>query len=360
MTILDRSKIRPEVLKLIDDNQKIQLKAVLEFLKLEENKGFNLQAYMQKIAEENERFFQELSNEDSSVEDLYGIFTHEEMLLLAKLFRFAVEYSADTRLEQYPLPEDIEVKNVDVGGVPAEWQIIPNAEKDKVLLYFHGGGMVLMSPKTHRHLTIEIAKLTKMRVLSVDYRRAPEHSFPAGLEDCFKAYSWLLSQGFKSENIVIAGDSSGGNLTITNLIKLRDEGIPLPAGAVVLAPAIDYTGNSKTVLENAKTDPILADIGIFWWRTSYLGGADPNNPLISPVLADLKGLPPILIQVSKSEMLYDNSTRFAERAKAAGVDVTLQEWEDTIHVFQGFGLHDLPEAKEALTKIGEFIKALFN
>lgn len=360
MPILDRSKIRPEVLKFLDDNQKIQLKAALEFLKLEENKGFNLQAYLQKIAEENERFFQELSNEESTVEDLYDIFTHDEILLLAKFFRFIIESLTDLQLEQYPIPEDIEVKNVDVGGVPAEWQIIPNAEKGKVILYFHGGGMVLMSPKTHRHLTIEIAKLTKMRVLSVDYRLAPEHPFPAGLEDCVKAYNWLLSQGFKSENLVIAGDSAGGNLTLATLIKLRDEGIPLPAGAVVLSPAIDYTGNSKTFLENAKTDPILGDIGVFWWISSYLGGADPNNPLISPVLADLKGLPPILIQVSKSEMLYDNSTRFAERAKAAGVDVTLQEWEDTVHVFQGFGLQVLPEAKEALIKIGKFINELFN
>ncbi len=360
MTILDRSKIRPEILKLMDESQKIQLNGALEFLKLEENKGFNLQVYMQKLAEENEKFFQELSNEESTIEDLYGIFNYEETLLLAKLFRFIVEYSADTRLEQYPLPEDVEIEKIDAGGVPAEWQIVPGANDDKVLLYFHGGGMVLFSPKTHRHLTIDIAKKTKMRVLSVNYRLAPEHPFPAGLEDCVKAYNWLLSRGFRSENIVIAGDSAGGNLTLSTLIKLRDDGIPLPAGAVAMSPGIDYTNNSKTLLENAKTDPILADTGIFWWAPAFLAGADPNNPLVSPVFADLKGLPPILIQVSKSEMLYDHSTRFVERAKTAGVDATLQEWEDTIHVFQGFGLHDLPEAKEALIKIGEFIKELFN
>ncbi|MFX0139156.1 MAG: alpha/beta hydrolase fold domain-containing protein, partial [Candidatus Hodarchaeota archaeon] len=179
-------KIRPEILKLLDDNQKIQLKAALEFLKLEENKGFDIQAYMQKIAVENEKFFQELSNEESSVEDLYGIFTLDERLLLAKFFRFIIEYSTNLRLEQFPLSEDIEIKNINVGSIPAEWQIMPNAEKDKVLLYFHGGGMVLMSPKTHRHLTVDIAKRTKMRVLSVDYRLAPEHPFPAGLEDCFE------------------------------------------------------------------------------------------------------------------------------------------------------------------------------
>jgi len=282
------------------------------------------------------------------------------MLLIAKFFRFVINYSTDIRFEQYPLPEDVEIKKVNVGSVPAEWQIVPGTINDRVLLYFHGGGMVLMSPKTHRRLTIELAKLTKMRLLSVDYRLAPKHPFPAGLEDCVRAYDWLLSQGFKAENIVIAGDSAGGNLTLATLIKLRDDGIPLPAGAVAMSPGIDYTNNSKTILENAKTDPILADIGVFWWPPAYLAGADPNNPLISPVLADLKGLPPILIQVSKSEMLYDHSTRFVERAKTAGLDVTLQEWEDTTHVFQYFGFIDLPEAKEALTKIGEFINELIN
>ncbi len=358
MTILDRSKIRPEVLKSIDETQKIRLKGALEYLKFEENKGFNLQAYMQKIAEGNEKFFQKLSNKEGTIEDLYEIFTDEEIRILVKFFRFAVDYFIKTELEKYPISEDVKIKEIKAGGVPAEWQIVPGAVDDKVILYFHGGGMVLMSPKTHRALTLEIAELTKMRVLSVDYRLAPEHIFPAQLEDCVNAYKWLLTQGFKAENIVIAGDSAGGNLTLTSMIKLRDDGIPLPAGAVVLSPTTDYTDNSETFYKNAKTDPVLADIGVFWWQTAFLAGEDPENPLISPLNADLKGLPPILLQVSTSEMLYDHSTRFAEKAKTAGVDVTLQEWKDTIHVFQGFGLHDLPEAKEAIIKIGEFIQNL--
>jgi len=358
MPILDRSKIRPEILKLIDANQKIQLKGALEFLKFKENKGFNLQANMQKIEEGNKKLFQLLSEKKGTIEDLYGFFTDEEMQLLAKFFRFVVEYYTEAELEQFPLPEDVRIEEINAGGVPAEWQIVPGAQKDKVLLYFHGGGFVLMSPKTHRALTIEIGQRTKMSVLSIDYRLAPEHPFPASLEDCIKAYKWLLSQGFKAENIIIAGDSAGGTLTLTTLIKLRDEGLSLPVGAVALSPATDFTNESKTIYENAKADPILADIGIFWWIPAYLAGADPNNPLISPVTAELEGLPPILLQVSTSEMLYDHSTRFIERAKAAGVDATLQEWKDTIHVFQGFGLHNLPEAKEAIIKISEFIQKL--
>lgn len=359
MPILDRSKIRPEILKSIDERRKIQLIGALEYLKFEENKGFNLQTYMQKIAEGNEKFFQMLSNKEGHIEDLYGFFTNEEMRILVNFFRFVVEYSFNAELEKYPISEDVKIKEINAGGVPAEWQIVPGAVDDKVILYLHGGGMVLMSPKTHRALTIEIAQLTKIRVLSVDYRLAPEYSFPAQLEDCINAYKWLLTKGFKAENIVIAGDSAGGNLTLTSLIKLRDDGIQLPAGAVALSPAIDYTDNSETFYKNAKTDPILGDIGIFWWITAFLAGEDPENPLISPLKADLKGLPPILLQVSTSEMLYDHSTRFADRAKTAGVDVTLQEWKDTIHVFQGFGLHDLPEAKEAIIKIAEFIQQLF-
>ncbi|MFX1340902.1 MAG: alpha/beta hydrolase [Promethearchaeota archaeon] len=359
MPILDRSKIRPEILEFLDGFEKIQLKGVLEFLKLKENKGFNIQPYLKKIEDGNKRFFENLSKKEGSIDDFYGFFTDEEVLLLVKFFRFIIEYYMDIESAKFPIPQDVKIEEVNAGGVRAEWQIVPEAAGDKVILYFHGGGFVLMSPKTHRLLTIELAKITKMRVLSVDYRLAPEHPHPAALEDCVNAYKWLLSQGFKSENIIIAGDSAGGNLTLTTLIKLRDDKISLPVGAIALSPATDYTDSSETFYKNAKTDPILADRGVFWWTTSFLAGADPNDPHISPLKADLKGLPPILIQVSTSEMLYDHSTRFIERAKAAGVNTTLQEWNDTIHVFQGFGLKVLPEAKEAIEEIGKFIQNLF-
>jgi monoterpene epsilon-lactone hydrolase len=314
---------------------------------------------MKKIEEYNNKFFQNAESNELTLDDFYGIFTDEELRMLAKFFRYAVDYSMEFELEQHPLPKDVIIEEIDAGGVPAEWQIVPGAEENKVILYFHGGGMILMSPKTHRGLTVKIAQNTNMRVLSVDYRLAPEHPFPASLEDCVTAYKWLLSEGYKAENIVIAGDSSGGSLTLSTLVKLRDDGIDLPIGAIAMSPHTDFTANNITLFENAPTDPILSGVGIFWWTTSFLAGADPNNPLLSPLYADLSGLPPILIQVSTSEMLYDHSTRFAERAKAAGVDVTLQEWKDTIHVFQGFGLYNLPEAEEAHNKIREFIQKLF-
>jgi acetyl esterase/lipase len=179
------------------------------------------------------------------------------------------------------------------------------------------------------------------------------------LEDCTAAYNWLLSTGIAPKNIVIAGDSAGGNLTLTTLIKLRDNGTPLPAGAVCLSPPTDMVAE-ESFFENAETDPVLADVGLFWWIPEYLAGADPSNPLVSPIRADLRGLPPLLIHVSTCEMLYSDSKRFAERADAAGVAVTLEIWNDMPHVWHAFGSHNLTESKEAIAKIGEFVRKLFD
>jgi acetyl esterase/lipase len=198
-----------------------------------------------------------------------------------------------------------------------------------------------------------------MPVLSVDYRLAPEHPYPASLEDCTAAYKWLLSTGIAPKNIVIAGDSAGGNLTLTTLIKLRDYGTPLPVGAVCLSPPTDMVAE-ESFFENAETDPVLADVGLFWWIPAYLAGAGANDPLVSPVRADLRGLPPLLIHVSTCEMLYSDSKRFAERADAAGVAVTLEIWNDMPHVWHAFGSHNLTESKEAIAKIGEFVRELFD
>nr|MDO8063098.1 alpha/beta hydrolase [Candidatus Freyrarchaeum guaymaensis] len=355
MPVLDRSRIRPDVLRLMDELLKEQMDGVMEFLGLEENRGVDFQALWRKVMEGNERFFRG----EMSVDELYNYLTMDEMLFLARLMRHGFEHMAKVEQERHPLPQSVKIEQASAGGVPAEWQIVPEAAEERVLLYFHGGGMVVGSPNTHRILTVTLGEATKMRVLSVDYRLAPEHPYPAQLEDCVTAYKWLLSVGFNPKNIVVAGDSAGGNLAITTLLKLRDEGMPLPAGAVCLSPATDWTGSDESFFENAKTDPVLADIGIFWWVPAYLGGADPSDPLISPVFADLRGLPPILVQASTCEMLYGGCKRFVERAREAGVDATLQTWDDMPHVFQSFGLYTLPEAKEAIAKISEFIQKLF-
>ncbi len=344
------------MLRVVDELLQYQVKGVFEFLEREENQEVDFQALWSKVMELNEFHFKERTK----TQDLYGLLTSREMHFLAKLVRFSFEYAVNIEQERFPIPEDVEIKIVDAGGVPAEWQTVPGARKDRVLLYLHGGGFIMGSPNSHRLLTVALGEVAKMRVLSLDYRLAPEHPYPAAQEDCAAAYNWLLSKGITAKNIVIAGDSAGGNLTLATLAKLRDNGTPLPGGAVCLSPVTDLTGGDGSFFENAETDPILADVGLFWWIPAYLAGVAPSNPLVSPIYADLRGLPPMLIHASTSEMLYGGSKRLAERAEIAGVNVTLETWNDMPHVWHSFGLNYLAESKEAIAKIGEFVKRLFN
>jgi len=355
MPVLNKRLLRPDVKKLHQKSQKILTKGALEF---GDREGIDIIELLLIIANGNKRFYEILATGEGSAEDLYDLISRDQMKTLARVFRYAMEFKGEFLMEQHPISPDVKIEEIDAGGVSAEWEIPPRVDENKVLMYFHGGGQVLGSPKSGRPYTVEIGKAAGVKVLSVDYSLAPEKPFPAGMNDCFTAYKWLLSTGVKHENIFFGGASAGGNMTISTLLKIRYEGAPMPAGAVVLSPGIDYTQESKTILKNAPTDPVMADVGIFWWIPAYLNGQDPTNPLISPVFADLKGLPPILVQVSTCEMLYDHSTRFVERANEVGVKAFLQEWDDMPHVWQNYGLYDLPEAKEAIDKIGEFIKNL--
>jgi acetyl esterase/lipase len=281
------------------------------------------------------------------------------MLSLAGMLRHIVGQMAAMRMKRDPLPQDVEIESADADGVPAEWQIIAGASEEKVLLYFHGGGFIFGSAHNQRPLTVAFGKAAEMRVLSVDYRLAPEYPFPAALEDCTKAYQWLLRKGFKPSNIVIAGDSAGGNLTLTTILNLRDKGIPLPKGGVCFSPG---TNAGSYSLSKGETDPMLADAGIFWWRPAYVGIDSPEeleNPLVSPILADLRGLPPLLVQATPPELLFDNAKRFVEKVKAAGGNATLQTWDGMIHVWQLFFLGVFPEATESIDKAGEWIKKLY-
>jgi acetyl esterase/lipase len=352
MPILNRSKIRPDVLELTDELRNNQLTGISEFLQHKENQNVDFETLWNKVMDGNALFFK---NKGTS-EELMGLVTQKEMLFLAKLHRFTSHYIADIRQKKYPIPEDVKIESIHAGGVTAERQTVPDVIAGRVLLYFHGGGWILGSPNSHRLLTIALGKATKMQVVSLNYRLAPEHPHPAPLEDCVGAYNWLLSTGIKPENIIIAGDSAGGSLTLTTLLKLRDDGISLPAGAICLSPSTDISIHDNSYFENGETDPILADIGLFWWTIAYLAGKDPGSSQVSPLFADLEGLPPLLLQVSTCEMLYCDSTRFVDKAMAAGVDVTLETWDDMLHVFPFFGLHELPETKEAIAKIGEFAR----
>jgi epsilon-lactone hydrolase len=251
---------------------------------------------------------------------------------------------------------DVKCEAVSAGGVPAEWIVPPNAANDRVILYLHGGGYVMGSINTHRAMIARIARASEAKALALNYRMAPEDPFPTAVDDATAAYRWLLAQGYKPGKIVISGDSAGGGLTLATLLALRDAGTPLPAAAVPISPWADLEGTGASVETRAAADPMVDKAGLLRMAQMYAGDSDPKNPLISPIYADYKGLPPMLIQVGDAEILLDDSTRVAERARAAGIKVELEAWPELFHVWHVFA-KILPEGQQAIDRIGEYVRA---
>ncbi len=250
------------------------------------------------------------------------------------------------------LPVDIHCQIVNVNGIPGEWIEAPGADRGTIL-YLHGGAYTLGSINTHRELVARLSRSTGLRALAIDYRLAPENPYPAAVEDASKAYHWLLTQGIDPAQMIIAGDSAGGGLTLATLVTLRDAGESLPAGAVCISPWTDLACTGDCKQDKAQLDKILNPDGLTRSAKSYAGGHDLRSPLISPLYANLKGLPPLLIQVGTDEILLDDATRIAEKAKIAGVDVTLEIWDEMFHVFQMVPF--LPETKKAMGQIADFV-----
>ncbi|MFJ9608902.1 alpha/beta hydrolase [Kitasatospora sp. NPDC101176] len=224
------------------------------------------------------------------------------------------------------------------------------------ILYFHGGGWVFGSPETALGLTGNLVARTGLGAYSVDYRLAPEHPFPAAIEDTLSAYRALLDRGEDPSTIVFAGDSAGGGLAVTTCLAARDADLPLPAALLALSPGVDATRSGESMDTKEGVDPIFTRAALAHTGALYLAGADPHQPLLSPaVLADLTGFPPMLIQVGANELLLDDSTRLAARARAAGVDVVLDVTADVPHVFQAFA-GVLDEADEALDRAALFLR----
>src|ERR1700720_2801471 len=247
---------------------------------------------------------------------------------------------------------DVKCEPVSAGGVPAEWIVPPNAADDRVILYLHGGGYVMGSINTHRAMIARIARASQAKALAIDYRMAPEDPFPTAVDDATAAYRWLLAQGYKPGKIVISGDSAGGGLTLATLIALRDAGTAMPAAAVPISPWADLEGTGASVKTRAAADPMVDKAGLLRMAKMYAGDHDPKNPLISPIHADYKGLPPMLIHVGDAEILLDDSTRVAERAKQAGVKVELEAWPEMFHVWHVFRTI-LPEGQRAIDRLGQ-------
>ena len=246
-------------------------------------------------------------------------------------------------------------ERVNAGGVPAEWVSAEGSAADRAVLYLHGGGYIIGSVRTHRVLMAGLSKASGARVLGLEYRLAPEHPFPAPVEDAVAAYRWLLAEGYDAAKIAVAGDSAGGGLTVSVMVQLRYLGLPMPGAAVCFSPWVDLEGIGESMIANAEIDPMVQQEGLAFMAQLYLDGCDPRAPLAAPLYADLRGLPPALIQVGSAETLLDDSTRLAENARAAGGDVELDVWEDMIHVWHLFAPM-LPEGREALAQAGEFIQ----
>ena len=253
-------------------------------------------------------------------------------------------------------PEGVTGAPVQAGGVPAEWIDAPGGSTDHALLYLHGGGYVAGSIDSHRNLTGHLAQALGCRVLALDYRLAPENVHPAPVEDSVAAYNWLLAEGFEPGHLAIAGDSAGGGLTFATLLKLRDTGVALPAAAVGISPWVDMSGSGESMTTRAAVDPMVQPGMLGQIRDAFLGpDGDMSDPYASPLDGDLNGLPPTLVQVGDHEVLLDDSTRLETKARAAGVDITVQVWPEMVHVWHTSASF-VPEADQAIAGIAEFLK----
>jgi len=257
--------------------------------------------------------------------------------------------------EAFPLAEGVRSELTDVTGLSGEWLIPDSPAVGRTILHLHGGGYVCGSIKSHRALASRIAVAAAAPVLLIEYRLGPEHPHPAAVDDAIAAYRWLLKQRVDPAQLVVAGDSAGGGLTAATLLALRDAGDPLPAAAVLMSPWTDLACAGESMTSCAEIDPVLGPATLREWAGYYLNGSDARAPLASPVYGDLSRLPPLLIQVGSAEVLLDDSTRLAERAQAAGVDVTLEVWDGMIHVWHAFAMM-LPEGQQAIDRIGAWVQ----
>lgn len=246
------------------------------------------------------------------------------------------------------------VERFAIGDMNAEWIAAPGADPGRTILYLHGGGFRIGSVRSHRDLIQRLSEAARAKVMAIDYRLSPEHLFPAPVEDALAAYRWLLDQGHAPQDIALAGDSAGGGLALSLMLAARDAKLPLPCAAVLMSPWTDMTASGASYDTNAATDPLHQRAMILGMAKAYRGkSGDPRDPLASPLLADLAGLPPLLIQCGAPEVLVDDARTLADRAREKGVEVELDLYADMIHVFQTYA--ELPEAARALERAGAFL-----
>jgi acetyl esterase/lipase len=257
--------------------------------------------------------------------------------------------------QMFPLPPTARVAAEELGGRPAEWHIAEGAARSAgIVLYLHGGGYAIGSLATHRHLCAEIARLTGLATVALDYRLGPEHRFPAAVDDALAAYRQILA-GYPGARVVFAGDSAGAGLVMATLLAARDAGLAMPAGAYCMSPWVDLVVTGQSLETKAASDPLASRETLLLMAERYLGDGDAHNPLASPILGDLRGLPPLFIQVGSAEVLLDDSIRLAQAAGNADVTATLEIWPHMIHVWPFF-FPAFPEAEDALGRACDFLR----
>src|SRR5580692_7888176 len=255
----------------------------------------------------------------------------------------------------HPVPDDVLVTEVTAGGVPAHWLEAPGTQTDRVLIFLHGGGFEFGSVRSDGELAARLGRAAGMRVLFPEYRLAPEHHFPAAIDDVIGAYRWLRTdQRLSASSIAVAGDSAGGGLAVGLLVATRDAADALPAAAALMSPTVDLTSSGASMTERVEEDPISTPAMLRQFAADYLAGADPKTPLASPLFASLSGLPPLLVQVGTADLLLSDSERLAAAAAEAGVNVILEIGEGLPHVYQL--LLGTPEAAEATEQTGKFLR----
>ena len=256
---------------------------------------------------------------------------------------------------QFEMPADVTIEDTDAGGVPARWVSTSDADPDKVIFYLHGGGFTAGSMNSHQRLAADVSAACGARILLLDYRLAPEHPYPAGLDDCVAAYRWLLESGIKPGHVVIMGDSAGGGLTISTALRLKDAGLDQPAALVALSPWVNLACDGETMDTKAADDPMTSREQLLVPAAAYLNGHDAKDPMVSPIYADLRGLPPLLIQVGSREVLLDDTRKLAVRANADEVKVTAEEWQGMFHVWHMMA-DWLTDGHRALGGVGAFVR----
>ena len=252
------------------------------------------------------------------------------------------------------IPKDVVVEPFDLDGIHAEWITPPDADSNKVVLHLHGGGYVTGGINSHQAMCVLMAQTLKLKVLLPEYRLAPEHPFPAALDDALKTYRWLLAQGYKSSNIIVSGDSAGGGLALATALSLRDNKEPLPAVVICISPWADLTHTGQSHITNAEAESILTTNVLKEWSLAYTAENNLRNPLVSPIYADFHNFPPLLIQVGSDEVLLDDARTLANKAKADGVDVTLKIWAGMFHAWPLLG-GMIPESKNAFEEVRQFV-----